>query len=167
EERIPPPVIEIPWPDMTDRDDVIRTVVLGYTYPKDAESSAQYEALLHSLYFFGLAPGDFEPGDPNILTKAQDVEVTNWLFTAQVLELKITPEKAAWYAYTNDLDGKPCENCYSTQRDYFIQVQFDDESTIYQSPPGNASISIIVAPDENDSSKWVLRAMLDLGIGGS
>jgi len=46
-----------------------------------------------------------------------------------------------------------------------VQAQFGDETTIFQSPPERAFVTIIAAPDENDpENKWVLRAMFDLGI---
>ena len=61
-----------------------------------------------------------------------------------------------------ELEGEPCENCYQTERQYFIRAQFGDEETIYQSPVGKAFLSVIVSPDENDETKWVLRAMYDL-----
>ncbi len=156
----------IPWPDMTNRDDVIKTVVLAYENRSDGGALSRYNALIHTQYFFGLAPGDVDPDFGPIMTRAQDIESTEFLFDANktaVLVLTITPEEGSWYEYP-ELDGEPCENCYGTERQYFIRAQFEDETTIYQSPPGRAFAVVIVAPDENDSTKWVLRAMYDLGI---
>jgi len=156
----------IVWPDMTNRDDVIKTIVLAYENRTDGESLSRYNALVHTGYFFGLAPGDVEPGDSPIMTRAEDIASTEFLFDTDltaVLELTITPEEGSWYEYT-ELDGEPCENCFGTERQYFIRVQFEDETTIFQSPPGRAFAVVIVAPDENDPTKWVLRAMYDLGI---
>ena len=166
EDPIIPVPDPIPWPDMTERDDVIKMVVLTYENPEDGESLSNYNALLHSQYFFGLAPGDVSPGDPPILTRAQDILSTEFLFDPEettVLELTISPEEGSWTEYP-ELEGEPCENCYETQRQYFIRVQFGDETTYFQSPPGRAYAVVIVAPDENDATKWVLRAMYDLGI---
>jgi len=156
----------IVWPGMTNRDDVIKTVVLAYENRTDGEALSRYNALIHTQYFFGLAPGDVDPGDSPIMTRAEDIESTEYLFDVNktaVLVLTITPEEGSWYEYP-ELDGEPCENCYGTERQYFIRAQFEDETTIHQSPPGRAFAVVIVAPDENDSTKWVLRAMYDLGI---
>ena len=166
EDPIIPTPDPIVWPDMTSRDDVIKTVVLTYGNRKIGESTAKYNALLHSQYFFGLAPGDVDPGDPPILTRAQDIASTEWLFSDEttVLDLEITPEVGSWYEYF-ELDGEPCENCYGTERQYFIRAQFGDETTTFQSTPGRAFVVVIVAPDETDASKWVMRAMYDNGNG--
>ncbi len=154
---------EIPWPAMSDRDDVIETVVLCYENPKEGTSEAKYNALLHSQYFFKFHEDDVPPGDSPIMTRAEDIMSTEWLFEIQtMLELTIT-EAGSWYEYP-EIDGEPCDNCWETTREYFIRVQFGDDTTIYQSPPARAYVVVIVAPDENDSSKWVLRAMFDLGI---
>ncbi len=157
----------IVWPDMADRDDVIKVVVLAYENRTDGEALKNYNALLHDLYLFKLAPGDYDDGESPIMTRAQDIESTEFLFDTDrtaVLELTITPEVGSWSPYNTEIDGKPCENCWSTERQYFIRAQFDDETKFYQSPPGRAFAVVIVSPDKNDPTKWVLRAMYDLGI---
>ena len=68
------------YPAMTSRDDVIKTVVMTYENRTDGEALSRYNALLHTQYFFGLAPGDIDPGEPSILTRAQDIESTEFLF---------------------------------------------------------------------------------------
>ena len=162
EDPVIPPDDPVVWPDMTARDDVIKTVVLCYENPKSSEAQSGYEALLHSEYFFGFAPGDVEPGDPTIMERGRDIESTLWIFEVEsMLELTITPEEGSWYEYP-EIDGEPCVNCYSTERQYFIRAQLGDEGTTYQSPVGKAFASVIVSPDENDSTKWVLRAIYDL-----
>lgn len=154
---------EIPWPAMTVRDDVVETVVLCYENPRIGESISKYNALLHSKYFFMLHEHDVPPGESPILMRAEDIRSTETIFDLQtMLELIITPEVGRWYEYP-EIDGGPCENCYVTERQYFIRVQFGDETTILQSPVGRAFVTIIVSPDESDSSKWVLRAMYDIG----
>ena len=151
----------IDWPAMTSRDDVVETLLLTYANPKEGESASKYNALLHSQYFFGLDPRDVGAGDMPILTRAQDVASTEWIFENEsLLELTI-PESGTWNEY-NELEGEPCVNCWESTRGYHIRVQFGNEDTTYQSPAGSAFVSIIVAPDENDSSKWVLRAMYDI-----
>ncbi len=158
----PAPIVEIDWPDMTDKDHAIKTILLCYDNPKDSESMSKYNALLHSQYFFGLDDGDVPVGGSPIMTRAEDIRSTEKIFEFEtMLELAIDPEIGSWEEYPV-LDEEPCENCRETQRQYFIRAQFNDETTICQSPVGRASVSIIVSPDENDSSKWVLRAMYDL-----
>ena len=153
---------EIHWPAMTDRDDVIETVVLCYENPRDG-ADAKYNALLHSLYRFTLHEADVAPGESPIFTRAEDIESTEWIFRVHtMLELTIT-ETGSWYEYPV-IGGEPCDNCWETTRQYFVRAQFEDEGTIFQSPPERAFVIIVVAPDENDETKWVLRAMFDLGI---
>jgi len=164
QDKEPPPEVKIDWPDMTSRDDVIEMLVLTYANPKNPESIVNYRALLHSQYFFGLAPQDVEPGEQPLMTRSDDVTSTEAIFEYEiVLELKIDPMVATWYEYP-ELEGEPCENCWASQPSYFIKAQFDDEDPIFQSPVENSEVSIIVAPDENDPTKWVLRAMYDLCI---
>jgi len=161
EDPVPPPPNPVVWPDMTERDHVIKTVILCYENPKNGEAGSRYNALLQSVYFFGLAAGDVEPGEPNIMDRSTDIRSTEGIFEYEtMLELTITPEEGSWYEYP-ELDGEPCENCYATERQYFIRAQFGDEGTIYQSPVGKAFLSVIVSPDENDETKWVLRAIYD------
>ncbi len=163
EDPLIPPVVPIEWPDMTDRDDVIKTVVLCYENPKEGTSEAKYNALLHSLYYFKLHESDVIPGGSPILDRAQDIVSTEFIFEATtLLELTVT-ETGSWYEYP-EIEGEPCENCWETTRQYFVRAQFGDETTILQSPPERAFVIIIAVPDENDATKWTLRAMFDLGI---
>ncbi len=162
EDPVIPPPVEIDWPDMTSEDDVIKTILLCYKYPKDTDAVSKYNALLHSDYFFGFADGDVDPGESPIMTRAQDIGSTERIFDAQtMLELNIEPEIGSWYDYT-EIGGEPCEDCRATQPSYFIRAQFDDETKIFQSPVGKAEVMVIVSPDEADPTKWVLRAMYDL-----
>ncbi len=155
---------DLTWPAMTSRDDVIKTVVLAHNNPKYGESLSKYNAVLHSQYFFGLDATDVQPGDPPFMARAEDIASTEFMFSnSTILDLTITPEEGSWYEYP-EIGGEPCANCWGTERQYFIRVQIGDETTIYQSPPGRAFAVFIVAPDESDPSKWVLRAIYDLGI---
>jgi hypothetical protein len=157
--KLPPPV-EVEWPDMTQRDDVVETILLAYEYPKEGESVSRYNALLHSEYFFGLDPGDVGVGGSPILTRAEETYTTERIFELEsLLDLTIA-ETGTWNSYP-EIDGEPCIDCWESTREYRIRAQFGDEDTTYQSPAGRASVIIIVARDENDDTKWVLRAMYD------
>ena len=159
--KIEDPIV---WPDMTVKDDAIRVIVLAYSNPKLGESEARYNSVLHSLYFFRLHSDDVAVGESQIMTRNEDLASTEWIFANQtMLELTVSPETGSWDTYP-EIEGEPCENCWTTTRSYFIRAQFEDEGTIFQSPPERAFVTIIVAPDENDATKWVLRAMFDLGI---
>ena len=160
----PPVRPEIEWPDMTDRDDVIRALVLCYTYPSQSVSLVKYEGLLHTEYFFLMTDDDaakfqVEP----YIDRVADLTSTELIFESQTdLALDI-PVEGSWLERL-DIDGDPCENCWETLRTYYIRAQFGAENTIYVSPPERAFVTIVVAPDESDPSKWVIRAMYDLGI---
>ena len=161
EEIDPPPIPVVEWPDMTNRDDVIKTILLAYEYPKEGESVSRYNGLLHSLFFFGLDPIDVGVGEPPILTRAEEIASTEWMFdVASELVLTI-PETGTWNPYT-EIEGGTCENCWESTRGYTIRFQIGDEEMTHVSSAGKASVIIIVAPDEADSSKWVLRAMYDV-----
>ena len=160
EEVTPPPVVDVEWPDMTQKDDVVKTVQLAYDYPKEGESLSRYNALLHSKYFFGLDPGDVGVGGSPILTRAEEIYTTERIFELEsLLDLNIA-ETGTWNSYP-EIDGEPCVDCWESTREYRIRAQFGDEDTTYQSPAGRASVIIIIAPDEDDDTKWVLRAMYD------
>jgi len=157
----PPPVPVVEWPDMTQRDDVVETILIAYEYPKEGESVSRYNALLHSQYFFGLDPTDVGVGDPPIFTRAEEIRTTERIFELEsLLELTVA-ETGTWNPY-NEIEGEPCENCWESTREYRIRAQFGDEDITYQSPAGRASVIIIVAPDEDDATKWVIRAMYDI-----
>ena len=149
------------WPDLTSEDDIVRTLVLCYDNPSFDDVMTRYENLLHSEYFFRLSPEDVEPGDPLIITRAEDIAISEAIFERQtMLELDIAAT-GAWYDQ-DEIDGAACTGCRSTMRLYFIRAQFGRDATVYQCSPGGAFVTIVIAPDESDSSKWVIRAIYDL-----
>jgi hypothetical protein len=158
----PPEKPKVVWPDLTNRDDVAKTIVLCYENPQNNESETRYEGVLHSEYFFAYDPDDVEPGGDQIMTLSDDILSTKWLFANHVdLYLEINPADGGTWEQITELDGKPCENCWQGRRDYQVRFQQTDESISYQSTPGSAAVTIIVAPNESDPSKWVLRAIYD------
>lgn len=157
-----PPPVEIPWPDMTSEGDVIKTIVLCYEYPKDSESLSKYSALLHSQYFFKLHEDDTMPSDSPLMMRSEDLASTEWLFRELTMLEFLIVEPGPWYELS-EIEEEPCDGCYETMRQYFIRVQFGRDGTIFQCRPGSAFVTIVIAPDESDSSKWVIRAIYDLG----
>lgn len=159
----PPVKKPVEWPDMTNRDHVIKTIVLCYENPTLNESMTRYEGLLHSQYFFAFDEADIDPELGPILPRALDIESTAWLFDNQtLLELTVAPEEGGTWEEYPEINGEPCTGCWAGERDYTIRAQIGDEDLIYQSSPGSARVIIVVAPDEGDSSKWVLRAIYDV-----
>lgn len=153
----------LPWPDMIAKDDVITTLLLCYENPWTSESMTRYEAMLHSQYFFALDDQDVNPPDPGFLSRAEDIAATRAIFENQtLLELSLSPETGGTWETLPDLEGEPCENCWAGLRGYVIRAQFGGDETIYQSSPGAMSVTIVVAPDEIDPSKWAVRAMYDM-----
>jgi hypothetical protein len=153
----------VEWPDMTDRDDVIATILLCYGNPENKEAMPRYERLLHSQYFFAFDAEDvLPPGESPILTRAQDIVSTQWLFENNVeLRLSIDPAEGGTWSQIDELDGVPCANCWEGRREYQIRYQKTNDDHVLQSNPGAAAVTIIVAPDESDPGRWVLRALFD------
>lgn len=158
------PIKEAPpatWPEMTSEDDAIQAIVMCYGAPGGEETMSKYDALLHSEYFFELAPDDVDVGKTPVITRAEDITLTGKLFMHQTdLELEILMS-GAW----NDcpeVAGTTCEGCRETTRSYFIRVQFDYFGKTYMCEP-DSYVTIIVAPDESDPAKWVIRAIYDHG----
>ena len=160
EEKVIPPPVDIDWPTMEDRDDVLEVISLAYKYPKGAESSSRYEAILHSQYLFHLSESDYVPGEPTFFTRAEDILSTNWIFDN---EASLTLDVGLTGSWEEEpmVDGEPCDNCWVSERLYSIRAQFGTDETVYQSKAGATSVIVIVAPDESDPTKWVLRAMYD------
>ena len=155
--------VKDPWPDMTSRDDVVSALLFCYSNPTQSKTMQRYEGLLHSQYYFVLSEDDVRPGEDPILSRAHDISVTQLIFENQTDLVLSIPEEGTWLERP-DIDGGPCGNCWDTTRSYYIRAQFGAENTIYVSPPERAFVTIVVAPDESDPSKWVIRAMYDLGI---
>jgi hypothetical protein len=160
EDADPPPPKVVEWPDMTDREHPIEALVLCYENPNLSTSMNVYNGLLHSQYYFVLQAEDVPPGEDQRMTRGEDIESTQWIFDNQIiLELEITP--ASWQQVL-DFEGEPCENCWSTEREYYIKAQFEQEGNTFVSNPGENVVQMVIAPDEADSNKYVIRAIFDL-----
>ncbi len=158
------PIKEAPtdtWPDMTNEDDVIEALVWCYDNPSSGDAMTRYEGLLHSEYFFRLAASDVAEGENPIFTRVEDIAVTGAIFEKQTQLFLNIMELGDWYDCP-EVEETPCTGCRETTRQYYIRVQFGRDAKVYQSLPDRASVTIVVAPDESDSSKWVIRAIYDL-----
>lgn len=160
------PIKEAPastWPSMTNEDDIVKAVLWCYANTSSGDVMSRYESILHSEYFFYLASEDIKLGGEAVITRAEDILLTEALFGNHImLELSITTS-GGWYE-REEVAGLPCEGCRESTRQYFIRAQLSRDGTIYVSSPTTACVTIIVAPDESDSSKWVIRAIYDIAI---
>ena len=150
------------WPELTSENNVIGALVWCYDNPSSDDAMTRYESLLHSEYFFRLAAGDVDEGEDPVITKAADIGITRAIFEHQsYLDLDIVTT-GDWYDQP-ELNGHPCEGCRTATREYFIRARFAADGDTWQSVPGKAFVTVIVAPHESDTSKWVIRAIYDLG----
>ncbi len=156
----PPPTT---WPEMTTEDEVVQALALCYENPGLADVMTRYEDFLHSEYFFELAPDDVDVGESKFFLRDEDIASTRWIFENQSgLTLSITGS-GNWDDHP-EINGLTCEGCRATMRSYHIRVQFSNDGTVWSSGFGRAYATIVVAPDESDASKWVLRAIYDHGL---
>ena len=156
------PIKEAPpvtWPEMTREDDPVKALLMCYDNPSLEGIMTTYEGLLHSEYFFGLAPEDIEDGGHSVFTRAGDISITASMFRRQTqLELFIEL-KAAWYDL-EEIEGAPAPAAGSRHAPS-DPGPVRNRTDVYVSSFEGAEVSIIVAPDESDPSKWVIRAIYD------
>jgi hypothetical protein len=160
------PIKEAPtsdWPSMASEDDAVKAILWCYASPSDDDVMTRYESILHSEYFFQLAAEDIEPGGDPVITRAEDIDLTALLFERQTqLELSIT-DTGPW-ADREEIAGEICGGCREMTRNYYIRAQFGEDGTVWSTRFSMAYVTVIVAPDENDPSKWVIRAICDHGL---
>ena len=160
------PITEAPsstWPAMTSEEDVVRAILWCYRNPSAEDVMIKYESILHSEYFFYLAAKDIESGGDASITRTADIDLTALLFDRQVLlELSLT-SSGSWVD-RREIAEAPCDGCREATRQYFIRAQFSRDGNIFQCSPSKAYVTIVVAPDEGDSSKWVIRAIYDIAM---
>jgi len=160
------PITEAPpstWPEVISEDDVVKAIIWCYKNPSAEDVMTRYESILHSEYFFYLAADDVEPGGDAVITRSEDIALTAAIFDNQTqLELSIVTT-GSW-SDRGEIAGETCDGCREATRQYFIRAQFSRDGTIFASSPTTAYVTIIVVPDETDSSKWVIRAICDIAM---
>lgn len=157
------PIKEAPpatWPEMTREDDPVQAMIRCYENPSLEDVMTTYESILHSEYFFCLAPEDVDDGEPAIFTRTEDISITAAMFRDQT-QLELFIELTGKWYDLEEVDGGACPGCRVTTCPYYIRAQFGEGTDVYVSSFEGAEVSIIVAPDESDPAKWVIRAIYD------
>ena len=160
------PIKEAPpatWPEMTTEEEAVEALVLCYENPRLAEVMMRYEELLHSEYFFELAPDDVMVGQSEFILRAEDIVSTRWIFEHQTQLTLSFAGTGDWNDYP-EINDSACVGCRETTRSYYIRVQFGVFGKTYSNRFEEVYATIIVAPDESDASKWVIRAIYDHGL---
>jgi hypothetical protein len=158
---------EIEWPDLTEKEDCIETILLLYeNYNRLGDVSKaisdHYEMILYDDpadlkdYVWYMSAVDVMLSHPPTLTRAQDIAGTEGLLkNATLLDFR--------------LEGAPewekadvCDNCWTTTRQYsFIcKITVYGELRSYVSELSN--VEFIVGPHHNDSNKWAIYQASDL-----
>ncbi|MBN1885470.1 MAG: hypothetical protein JW876_08110 [Candidatus Krumholzibacteriota bacterium] len=149
----PPVGPTVPWPDRTQKEDCIQTILLAYQY-KDAGT---YDDLLHPDFEWHLQYEDAQRYGIDYWAKSDDLELTRQLFS-RALVLDLTIESAAWDTISA-VGDVPCPDCWKTTRIYEIQAQLEANGNTLI---GNDLIQVIVAPDTDEPGKWQIKYMYDL-----
>ena len=139
--------------DLTNREDVVTNLLESYKKRDDA----RFAELLHDEYLWYMQTRDLQPGEEQYWSRSRDIEATHFIFENAVrLELTITPHE--WMPLT-ELGGEPCEDCWETQREYYITAQFQPEGTIYN---GNDLVKFVIVPvnDAGDGGRKEYRLRL-------
>lgn len=160
------PIKEAPpatWPEMTTEEEAVEALLLCYQNPRLAEVMSRYEGLLHSEYFFELAPDDVMVGESKFILRAEDIASTEWIFENQTGLTLSFSGTGGWNDCT-EINGLACDGCRETTRSYYIRVQLSVDGKVYSNRSEEVYATIIVAPDESDASKWVIRAIYDHGL---
>ncbi|MBN1885471.1 MAG: hypothetical protein JW876_08115 [Candidatus Krumholzibacteriota bacterium] len=141
------------WPDRTEREDCIETILLAYEH-RDA---GRYADLLHPDFEWHLQPGDAGVFGVSSWDKSMEFQLTGRLFDLAIM-LELTIQPAGWDTIST-VGAVPCPGCLKTTRPYEIRAQLEANGTIHV---GNDLIQVIVAPDPDEPGKWQIRYMFDL-----
>jgi hypothetical protein len=159
----------IDWPDRTSQEHCIEIVVLVYENFRLCEIEKYGEALLApdaqaeefaEGYYWHFWWWDIDFGDPDSIDFDADMNITEQILQNAVkLELEIGP--GTWDTLQT-FRGEPCENCWSTEREYWMRAQFDNEGMMYCSDPGESAVRFVVGPDPYDPSRYVIYEIVDM-----
>lgn len=123
----------------------------------DPGAISKYAGVLHPDYRWYFQPKDVEPGKRPYLEREEDIVVTGKIFaSATILLLDISP--GVWHVLC-DYEGLPCEDCFTTTRNYMIVAQFGERGRIHR---GNDVVVIVAVPDPDFPERFVIRAMYDV-----
>jgi hypothetical protein len=168
EDTKPPEPADIVWPDLTEKEHCIETILLLYDNHNrlgdvSKAISDHYELILYDDpanlkdYVWNMSIVDVTQGDDPIMTRASDIAGTEGLLkNASLLDFELLGAPV-WTAVTD-----VCDNCWSTTRQYSFtcKITVDGELKSYTSELAN--VEFVVGPHHNDSNKWAIYQASDL-----
>ncbi len=159
--------IDIVWPDLTERDDCIETILLLYNnYNRVGDRATavneHYATMLYddpegsNDYVWYMSEADqHQPGDPAILTRAEDIEGTIYLLT-NASQMSMTIPVTPWINRTD-----VCADCWMTTRQYTYNCTISHKGELLSFHGDTVEIEFVVRPHHNDPNKWALYQASD------
>lgn len=167
-DKDPPEPVDIDWPDLTEKEHCIETILLLYNYYNKLGDvskaiSDHYELILYDDpadlkdYVWYMSIVDVTKGDDPIMTRAKDIAGTEGLLkNASLLDFKL--EGAPTWIQVPDV----CANCWTTTRQYSFTCKITVEGELKSYTSELANVEFIVGPHHNDSNKWAIYQASDL-----
>ncbi len=159
----PPPPVEVEWPELYEKEDVIETISLCYEHynsvtPNDLEE--HYTNILYQgegyEYVFYYQEGDVEPGEDPLMTLEQDVQGSMYIWEKSTfLNLDLSGGTWGEVAYI-------CPDCWITTREYTITTTIDHNGEILDLSGAGMTVEFIVRPHHDDPTKWAIFQVNDL-----
>ena len=157
--------VDIDWPDLTEREDIIETIQLvydnynrvgidelmtNYTNTMNVDPSGQNE------YIWNMQEGDVIGGHNPVMTRSEDIQGTRGILTnASNLNLDISP--GSW-----SLNQDICDECYETTRNYTINATFPAEGEPITYNGIDMRVNFVVGPSTGSPGKWAIYIATDL-----
>jgi len=168
EDNEPPEPVEINWPDLTEKEDCIETILLLYNYYNRLDNVSKaiedhYVPLLYDDpnnikdYVWYMSIVDVTQGDDPIMTRDRDIAGTEGLLkNASLLEFKL--EGAPVWNTVTDV----CDNCWTTTRQYSFTCKITVDGELKSFTSELANVEFVVGPHHNDPNKWAIYQASDL-----
>jgi hypothetical protein len=122
------------WKPLTEAENVIYDLIYSY----NRADTNSYKALLHADYTFCRQAHEVLPGEEACWTRLEDEKIVARLFRAargqysedpaknlKRLTLEVAPSPWASLA---EIGGAPCEDCWTTTREYFMTAEMGDKT---------------------------------------
>ncbi|MBN2070761.1 MAG: hypothetical protein JW814_04820 [Candidatus Krumholzibacteriota bacterium] len=167
-DKKPPPPVEIDWPELYEKEDVIETISLCYKYynrVSKIELEEKYTNILYQgegeEYVFYYQPDDVPVGGDPFMTLAEDVEGSMYVWNnATALVLSLDPSPGSWQPYTDI-----CDECYLTTRQYTITTTIDHHGELVPLSGVGMYVDFIIRPHHDDPDKWAIFIVYDRPAG--
>ncbi len=154
----------IEWPDLTEREHVIETILLVYeNHERNTDDLMEhYEAVLYDDpsndhdYVWNMQEGDIIAGHDPIMLRDEDIQGTRFILeNASALMLSISA--GAW-----DPIPDVCEECWETTRAYSISAKMFIGGEDMTFNGESMRIHFVVGPDEQVPGTWTIYIATDL-----